>query len=253
LVVRGDGTVGVFIEANPMRFQLLTPTFYGLAMPLLFRDYCAQSFIDTFDSPDTGWPVSTSGAITYQYLNGEYNIFHHGSNTWGAVTRGDSWYPGVQLAASKGRLASGGGYWGLVFGLNEDWSEFYTFEIAPQTQSWAVFHYTASSGWSVIQSGQSPQIHPTSMNELAIRDEVTYISFEINDSTVYLMWGFPSGRVGLSSGSFAANTDVRYDDYVFTLPHCPQPTAPTGLMTYTSPDHIVPDRWIEGEILPKSE
>ncbi len=238
LVVRGDGTVGVFVEANPLRFQLLTPTFHGVALPIAFQNYCGRAFVDNFDSPDSGWPVSTSGSITYRYLNGEYNIFHQNMNTWGAATLGDSWQPGVQLIGSKGRIAGGEGLWGLLFGLNADWSDFYTFEILPDDQRWAIFHYTSASGWVLIDTGQSPHIHPTNMNELEISHVYGYASLQINDNTVHLMWNFPAGRVGLSGGSFTANTDARYDDYVFAGENCPIPTAPSGLTTFTSPDYI---------------
>lgn len=240
LVVRGDGTVGVFVEANPLRFQLLTPTFHGVALPIAYQNYCGRAFVDNFDFPDSGWPVSTSGSITYRYLNGEYNIFHQNTNTWGAVTRGDSWRPGVQLVASKGRIAGGEGLWGLLFGLNADWSDFYTFEILPDDQRWAIFHYTSASGWVLIDTGQSAHIHPTNMNELEISHVYGYASLQINDNTVHLMWNFPAGRVGLSAGSFTANTDARYDDYVFAGENCPIPTAPTGSTIYTSPDYIPP-------------
>ena len=240
--ILGDRQIGLFVGTNgTLKFRWLTPTYYGIAMPTMLKDYCFRAYTDSFDDSNSGWPIATSGSILYRYLNGEYSIYHQNADTWGAATRGDIWLPGTGLVAIKGRLVSGEGLWGMVFGLNADWSEFYTFEILPQDQIWALFHFTATSGWQLLAADQSPHIHPTNMNELAIRNENTsYAQFEINDSMVYAMNAIPLGRLGLSAGSFTAHTDARYDDYVFAGKNCPMPTAPTASTTFTSPDYIPP-------------
>ena len=245
----GNKQIGVYVQTDGiLKFQLLLPTYYGVALPHLLNNYCFSAYTDSFANTTGGWPDLVSGSTVYRYLNGEYNIYHYNTNTWGAASRGDSWIPGTRLVAIKTRLAGGDALIGLVFGLNADWSEFYTFEILPQDQIWAVFHYTDANGWVLFEADENNFINPTGMNEVAIRNQfgtTSYTQFEVNDETVYILGTFPSGRVGVSAGSYAANTDARYDDYVFALPYCPTPTGPAGLSTSpaTIPPHSL-DEWM---------
>lgn len=252
--VLGNKQVGVYVQTDGiLKFRLLLPTYYGVALPFLLHNYCFSAYTDSFANTSGGWPATTSGSIVYRYLNGEYNIYHYNTNTWGAASRGDIWIPGTRLVAIKTRLAGGDGLIGLVFGLNADWSEFYTFEILPQDQIWAVFHYTDANGWELLDADESNYILPTGKNEVAIRNQfgtTSYTQFEVNDGTVYAMGAFPSGRVGLSAGSYAANTDVRYDDYVFAMPNCPTPTGPTGISTSPA---TIPPHSLDGLVLDQNE
>ncbi len=221
----GEGRIAIVLEDS---VKVLTPTYYGVALPIIMNDYCTAPIIDDFSNPNSGWPVGKSGSITYQYLNGEYNLLFTDNNLWTAITRGLVWDNSKQIEV-KGRLAtSQDGVWGLLYGLDDNWTSFYTFEILPSDQIWVVFHYTSASGWQVVANGTSSAIQTgTATNRLRITKNQSDSSavLYINDVPVHTDWsGIPTGRIGITGGSFMENTDLRYDDFLFVDENCPMPT-----------------------------
>lgn len=207
------------------RIRSLIPADYTAALPIIINDVCVAPIIDDFSNPNSGWPILTTDALIYRYLNGEYNIFHRDQDRWAAATRGDIWESGTQLAEIEGYIADGNGIWGLIFGLNTTWSDFYTFEIWPQNQSWYFFHYTNSSGWVLIANGNSNAIHPVQSNTLSLKQVYGSQQLQINGVNVHENWTPIQGRVGVSGGSFSRNADIRYDNYVFVGERCPMPAG----------------------------
>jgi hypothetical protein len=196
---------------------------HGIALPVIMSNYCTGPFVDSFDNPVSGWPVADTGAAVYRYVDGEYNIHQRLANRWTGVTRGDVWDESVEVRVS-GRVSEQDGVWGLVFGLNDDWTDFYTFEILPFDQIWVVLHFNSSSGWSLVQHGTSGTIQPGhAFNTLSIRRGLQ-MDLLIN-SIPHLTIGERNGRVGLSAGSFDTYADFRYDHYVFAAKECPTLTA----------------------------
>lgn len=195
-------------------------------MPLIMVNYCAAPFVDDFSNPNSGWPVLDNGSTIYRYLAGEYNIFHRDANRWTAVTRGDYWLNATGASVS-GRIAENTGVWGMIFGLNDDWTDFYTFELTPHNQTWYLFHYTSTGGWYLIGSGTGSVIHSgQAINKIELKANGNNINFRVNDNfitTLYLYWPF-SGRIGLTGGSFAGNTSIYYDNYLFAGENCPLTT-----------------------------
>lgn len=203
--------------------RLFVPSTHGLALPMIYNNYCPAPYIDDFSDPNSGWPVSVSGSTTYQYIDGEYEIYHDDANKWVGVTIGHV-MENTETVVIEGRLANNhDGVLGLVFGLNNDWSNFYTFEILPQHQIYAILHYNSQTGWSTISSGNSTAINTDSqVNELKIRGTGSSQNFYINDT--YVTWtDMHSGHVGISGGSFESNVRIRYDNYLFADDNCPIP------------------------------
>jgi hypothetical protein len=136
-----------------------TTTANALFLPVIYDRYCPSPVVDNFTDPNSGWPIVDTGSIIYRYLHGEYNMYHRDANMWGAATRGDVWNQSKRLEV-RGRIVQNQGVWGLLFALNDDWTDFYTFEISPNDQRWFVFHYTSSGGWQLISQGTSSAIQP---------------------------------------------------------------------------------------------
>lgn len=210
---------------HPNGLRLLTPADHHVALPIAFNRYCSRPLIDDFSNPASGWPIDDTGAVIYRYVDGEYNIFHRHGNRWAAVTRGDVWQQS-RLVEVSGQIVQHQGVWGLLYGLNDDWTDFYTFEIIPHQQRWIILHYTASAGWSLVNQGATSVIRPgTESNTLALRSYGATFVFRIND---YLVASFSdlqhrTGRVGLTGGSFQSDVDIRYDNYLFVDADCPLP------------------------------
>lgn len=226
--------------------KVLTPTYYGVALPIIMNDYCTSPIVDDFSDPASGWPVGSSGSITYQYLNGEYNIFHSDDNRWTAVTRGLVWDNSKQIEL-EGRLATDReGLWGLLYGLNNNWTDFYTFEILPNDQIWAILHFTSTNGWEAVASGTSGAIRTgTATNRLRITQNQTNSSagFYINDVLVRTEWYvLPTGRIGLTGGSFQGKVDLRYDNFLFVDTNCPIPSQLNSINGEILDSLIIQDR-----------
>ena len=193
----------------------------SIYLPTIFNNYCAAPFFDDF-SGDYGWPTGDTGKILYRYYNNEYNIFHREKENWFGVTRGDRW-ESDKMVQAQGRTPSGESVWGLIFGLNDDWTDFYTFEIFPNQRTWYIFHFTSASGWSLVQNNGNSAVQPgTAINTIRIERNAANgnMQFYINGSYMTSL-AEKDGRVGLSGASLADNTDIRYDDYHFILDECP--------------------------------
>jgi len=215
--------------------RLLKPADYQIALPLILNKYCSSPVLDDFSNPASGWPNQDTGSAIYRYLDNEYNIYHRDANRWGAVTRGDVWNQSKLIQAS-GRIAQNQGMWGLLFGLNSDWTGFYTFEISPNDQKWYLLHYMSGTGWHLIEQGSSPAIRPGSAsNTLSIHNPYGTTGLQINGTWITFPYVLSNrvGRVGLTGASFQSNVDIRYDDYVFVDQNCPMP-ATNEVKTFTS-------------------
>jgi uncharacterized repeat protein (TIGR01451 family) len=234
---KGDTTIrnAAYIDAGPHGIYASITEFdvppLQVYLPALTHRYCAAPFYDDFSNPGSGWPVADNGSVIYRYLDGEYNIYHRNSNRWTAVTRGDNWKD-TQLVQIDGRVAANDGLWGLVFGIDADWSSFYTFEILPSEQRWFLLRYTNADGWQMLSNGQASVINPgQASNRLKIQtfDEVSLsgVRLWINHNYVAALYSYTdiSGRVGVTAGSFSPDVDVRFDDYYFAAQDCPLPTA----------------------------
>jgi hypothetical protein len=52
----------------------------------------------------------------------------------------------------------------------------------------------------------------------------------INDVSIHTEWsGLPTGRIGMTGGSFMDQTDLRYDNFLFVDTNCPLPSQLSGI------------------------
>jgi uncharacterized repeat protein (TIGR01451 family) len=216
------GTHGMYAPVS----SVYIPPEYVFLPTVNYRS-CSGPIIDDFSDPDSGWPIVETGNVILRYLNGEYNMYHHSSSQWVAVSRGDRWN-NSRMVQVEGRIAANEGAWGLIFGLNDNWSDFYTFEIMPNSQFWLVQRYTSAGGWHTLGSGISAAIQPGSAYNTLKIERLAYhpnmIALVVNAHTVYGL-AEVSGRVGLTGVSLTPNVDIRYDNYIFVDETCPLPTS----------------------------
>lgn len=212
---------------------LLHPYDYAATAPVILSGFCGGPFIDTFSDPNSGWPQADLGPVAYRYDNGNYSILQRQSDRWSAVSRGDVW-DNWERAGVRTWIPSGDGISGLVFGLNDDWSEFYTIEIIPSDYRWIVLAYHAATGWELKASdvGASGPNEPTSL--LLIQAEDGSLAILVNDRLVYGLPSVPPGRIGLSGGSFDEQVDLRFDDYmIVTGANCFPNSVRAGMVDHS--------------------
>ena len=196
--------------------------------PALMRTFCGGPISDDFGNSASGWPVADNIYWTYGYSGGEYRMLSKRS-AFGAVSRGDlaSGPFIVEVDARRGSSATGS--MGIVFGLNSNWSDFYTFEIYPSEQLWAIFHNT-NGQWSLITYGASGAIQTWQLsNRLRLQTSSSggyQAAFYVN-GTYLTTIGLPLAptdprRTGLTASADSAGFDVRFDNYKLVLEGCPE-------------------------------
>lgn len=208
--------------------RILKPADYGLALPVIPSQYCSSFNFDDFSDPNSGWPSGQLGTITYGYQDDQYRVYHQDAGQWFGVTADHFWHQS-ELLKVEGRVLDGRiGVWGLVFGLNNDWSEFYTLEIVPTHQLWFIWHYTDAAGWQpIVYQGVNTSINTNGWNTLEIRDNGPDMALAVNGSIYY--FAQKSGRVGIAGGSLDGLLDIRYDNYLFVGDNCPFPRPLPGV------------------------
>ncbi len=225
VLANSDLAVAARIDLNAY-LDIYTPATAQTMLPMVGHDYCGSPLHDSFDFDNGRWPVADYGSVAYYYDDGEYVIEHHGAQ-WAAVSAGDVWHDGKELSVTA-RAVSGNPIYGLVYGLNADWSDFYSFEVAPRQQTWFLMRYTASGGWHRIAYGQNAAINPNGPNRLRLSaNSGDWGLIYVNDVSVYQVNVLvPDGRVGLSAASLTnSGAAMRFDDYLFVGVHCPAPGA----------------------------
>ncbi len=201
---------------------ILQPNDYIAAAPVVMSGFCGGPYVDTFSDPNSGWPVADLGPVAFRYDREQYSILQRQNNRWSAVSRGDVWndWQGVGI---RTWVVEGEGMSGLVFGLNSDWSQFYTLEIIPHLGRWVVFYYSDATGWELPATGLGTNGVNQSNSLVLDKSGDGTLELRVNDREVYRFWTPPPGRIGLSGGSFESGgeIDLRFDDYMLlTGPNC---------------------------------
>lgn len=232
---------GDLAQVTNSGLSLLSPNDYVVALPLTFEVHCASGPIaDQFDNPDSGWPVDSGANATVGYLDGEYQIRLNQPARAMAVSRGDLWSNG-DLFAVEGRLESGvPGSFGIVFGLNEDWSEFYTLELyafaADEDRLMALLHYTEEDGWTLVGLRTeaygvrpSPEVNLLQMYLAQDYNGKTVLELAVNHNAQFHLPEEVNGRVGLIGTSSRQSTaDLRFENYRFIGQNCMFAPEPSG-------------------------
>lgn len=209
LLPLADGGIA-YLEAGQLRHVVT-----GLpAPPPIAYTYCAGPGLEEFSSPSADWPNADITTTDYRYDNGSYSILQRVANHWTAVTRHDRFDRSRNVSVNTW-LTPEQGTSGLVFGLNADWTEFYTLEVTPSKQGWAVYHFHDGQ-WELLDSGVLLGIRPPGQPntlELDTQSSPTHTYLKVNGSSVYGLTDPLDGRIGLSAASYGSAVDARFDDY----------------------------------------
>ena len=209
---------------NSDSIEILVPTSHGVALPVFTNKYCGAPSTDDFSNTNSGWPVGTFGTTTYRYIDGEYSIYQAEADRWSAVTAGHVWDSSELLEVEARIVDNRNGAYGIIYGLNDNWSDFYTFEIYPQYQVVAFFHYTSAGGWKLIQNQVVSGVNVAGINTLSISgNSSNTMRFYVNNYQVFVDYDQKIGRVGFTGASLENNVDVRYDNFVLSGENCPLP------------------------------
>jgi VCBS repeat-containing protein len=188
-------------------------------LPLINRyvvGSCPPLYQDDFSNPGSSWPHYEDENVIYDYLNGEYQITAKNPSWWVGAR------PGYQAAdytveVDVRKFSDGYGSYGILFGLADDWSQFYSFEIDPQGY-YSIFLYD-NGDWSTLGEGFSPAINQGSAtNHLKIVRNGKLIEAWANGNLLSSISNnaYTGQRyVGLIASTYdVGNLDIRYDNFL---------------------------------------
>ena len=213
----GDEGVAVY-DHNGL--ELRRPVDYAAALPMAYADACpAGPFHDTFDDPASGWPTRLTERFAYEYIPGAYHIVLR-QPMWTAVSRGDTWDRAAYMQVYTWVSPTLEGTVGIVYGLNDDWTEFYSYEIYPAENLLVLFHFY-DEAWHVLHVAQTYVLDDESPTWLGI-------SRDANTGNPILtrggqpVGGVPefTGRIALAFSSFEGPARAVFDEYEFTGRNC---------------------------------
>jgi len=213
---------GVAIER-----QVAFDTYAHVYLPVVTRNYCGRLlYADDFSDPASGWHVGDSGNVLYQYLDGEYRMLLRKTSIWASARPGFKAADYTVAVDVRHAPGSGLGSYGLIFGLSDDWSQFYSFEILPHGMSvnYALYRYSSGS-WAPLAVGFSGSIHPgDATNRIKIVRDGTLIQAYANGQLLESLQDSTytgSRHVGLIASSYEqANVDARFDTFVVYPASC---------------------------------
>jgi CSLREA domain-containing protein len=190
--------------------------------PMVLKNYCPPLFADNFDDPASGWPVGDDGNVRYEYIAGEYRVLVRPSQWWAGARPGIKASNYVVRADVRNDSGAYGSY-GLIFGLSNDWSQFYTFEI-DRDGLYGVMKY-GNGKWTALATDTSAHINTgTATNSLKILRDGSLIKAYVNGhhlATVSDSSFTGSRYLGLIVTTYdESNVDVYFDDFSVYPPSC---------------------------------
>jgi uncharacterized repeat protein (TIGR01451 family) len=192
-------------------------------LPLIFKPSapaCTAYYVDNFSNPTSGWYTGENSAAKFAYTNGEYQVWIKNPNDGQLVT------PGAKAAdftasVSARRTSGASGAYGLVFGINEEWSQFY--EVLIDANAFSVWRY--NNGWTALQNWttSSAIATGTNWNRLKVVRDGSLITVYINGQQVAsISDGMFTGlrRIGVTAESYNVGVDARFDDFALYPANC---------------------------------
>jgi hypothetical protein len=200
-------------------------------LPLVSKP-CLPLYTDDFSNPASGWPIDDIENIyRLEYLDGEYRILLRHTNYWAGAR------PGFQAADYIATVDlrnpnNISGYYGINFGLAQDWSSFYLFLIS-QEGWYAILRY-GSENWVVLSNAFSSAIQPGSAtNRIQVeRNGATINTYANGQLLASVIDGTYTGSLffGLAVLSFdQPRVDIRFDNFTVYPIDCKGSNSRLGL------------------------
>lgn len=193
-------------------------------LPLLLQKlFLCSDFFDDFSDPNSGWYTGEDSEGRFEYLNGEYRVLVKPADFYWLLGAPACDQINYSVEVDARWAGNSGTSYGLVFGIQGDFEQFYSFEVNTDYQEYALYRYD-STGWTelVPWTGAAAVINPGAQtNHLKAIRNGNDITLEIN-GTILGTWsdGAITGDSGtgliVSSYSDLANADAHFDNFRVT-------------------------------------
>ncbi len=194
-------------------------------LPIVLKDStgtpppCSQTllFRDDFSNPNSGWPTEDLTGAWAGYDSEEYLIDFRGAN-WNVWENAPGNYTNYALKVNAWYASTSTGSYGLVFGMSEDFYNFYALEVRGNQYKLLT---RQGSTWSDLTSWmQSGYINTgTTSNQLEVRRVGSRIDLYANGhylSTVTDDRFINNKRVGVFARAYSgdpSDIDARFDNF----------------------------------------
>jgi uncharacterized repeat protein (TIGR01451 family) len=224
-----------YATAEMCDVSIVSTTTPDLYLPVVMKGWhaehpCSPGYVDDFSDSGSGWPAYEDSDAEIAYTGGQYQIWLKKPSLGRLVTPGAK-ATDFAVAVSARRTSGNYGVYGIVFGVNEDWSELYQVHI--EASYYSIWRRSGET-WIALQYWTpSDHIHTgTSWNRLKVVRDGVDIALYLNDQHLTTVTdGSFTGlrRIGLvayspSSGSL----DVRFDDFALYPADCGVGAAGAG-------------------------
>ena len=213
----------------------------GIYLPIVLKDHCVP-FIDKFDSPSSNWPIIENSDLLTEYVNDEYRMVTKNKGLHYAYNQSfPDYYTNfeIEVDARWANSSSTGKGYGIIFGLANDDSHAYIFQINSDRQQYRLLLFKNGTWWYYANNAwhRPTQVEKGWINTASISSGTNTNRLKIihNDSEIKMFVNnqhlntatddtISSGRVGLNVERYDAdpifstrNADVRFDNYSFDL------------------------------------
>lgn len=199
---------------------------YRLHLPVCSKGYpdgCAD-FGDDFEDPASGWPVYSDEYARFEYLGGEYRMLAIDPDYFYMVKAPTCKRMNYSVSVDARWAGTPGYMYGLVFGLADDFSQYYLFLVDILYQDYALYYFDANGYQALINPSQSTFINAAAPNRLQVVRNGSRIELLVNGyalGTRYDARVTGLTNVGLVNMpySYQTNADARFDN--FTVNYVP--------------------------------
>lgn len=193
-------------------------TLYYTHLPLVYHDFCPD-FFDDFSNVQSGWPIDEDSYVKTEYLNGEYRVQSKQDGFLFLFRAPTCDRENYTVSVDARWAGSPGSSYGLIFGLSDDFSNYYLFDVNTDYQQFR-FYRRSSSGFSQIVAPTYASAINTgsSSNHLEVSRNGSQITLLINGSVLGTWYDSVitgKGGVGLVSSPYLDYpvSDARFDNF----------------------------------------
>ncbi len=246
---RGMPRVGI-CDIGAVEFQ---GEFHQTYLPISANNFCADAlddFFDDFSHPGSGWPVGDDAFVLSGYAEGEYRVLTREPGYFYFFRAPTCSRQDYIIEVEARWVDPPGSSYGLIFGINQDYSQYYLFDINTDYQMYRLLRRDPDGFTAIAPVANSSAIGSgTTINRLKVTRSGSQIELSVNGQ--YLTQLYDDSFTGLtdvgivsSPYSDAPVSDARFDNFRVTpivnsasadAGSAPAAAAPTGNRGNSSP------------------
>jgi hypothetical protein len=223
--------------------QAISNTIY---LPVTSHNFCRDfldDFSDDFSNPDSGWFTGEDAYVRSEYLNEEFRIFTKQTGYFYLYRAPTCPRDNYTLEVDARWVGEPGSSYGLIFGLADDYSHYYLFDMNTDYQMYRLLRRDSAGFTVVAPAAATPAIHGgTATNHMTVVRQSNQISLAINGTVLFDQIDFPNTGlkyVGLVTAPYndRPDADARFDNFQLIRLTT---TAREAAFTGTEPGPVTP-------------